>query len=492
MIWFHAAFGVFIIGVVLTMAVLIVKDSAATDWKAVLMALLLIGSGLGIGLYMAWPLVALVLDVVRGTETAREIVRAREALLDESDRAEFVSLSSSVGWCAMAMAAAAPFLSWRMRRRDPDSHRPWLVLAISPIAGAVGALHWGALSYFPAASAVPLLPALESTLQHHEVVTVLLLYWMFVWLCVLAASTWTGLTAGPWTMFLSPVPLFPWMVGEFLDFSFWPQTLCWFGSVFLGAVLNEVRTVEQAGELARRAQRAQALNRQLLDAPPGERPAFALYLRRFVSTGTLDTQQVGGDADSLDLETVLSQALRPELQLIGLNRPQAAAIVGADYLFGADADWKATFHRLAAEATLIVLLPPERGSTLSEIAWLKEQDLLSRVIFVMPETVDRDGRYAATTLPGQTLTVREERFVDHAAGWATARAAVLAQTGLDLPVYQPSGALFTIDRTHGVRQLEPLALSGSLFKVAKLRRAVTRLRQAMAPAGRTAVRRAGS
>src|SRR5271157_5342187 len=171
-----------------------------------------------------------------------------------------------------------------------------------------------------------------------------------MWLLYLAVSTWSGMRAG----------------------GFWAVAFAAVGSVFLaegkwllGGILflvwNLTRMAEDKAEVRKRSQDASELERRILAKDTRNLPRFALYLRPFISTGGLDTNPssvfCGQRGWHTDFETVLSAAIRPELHLVGLNRPQDRAIVGAGYLFGADEDWFTRFCRFAIEATFILILP---------------------------------------------------------------------------------------------------------------------------------------
>jgi hypothetical protein len=364
-----------------------------------------------------------------------------------------------------------------MRRREPESRRHWVVLIVG-LASAIVAILYGEHARVWTLLGVPgPAAAMHGLLQRHELAVVLGLNWSLVWVSVLAASTWTGLPVGPISSMLFAVPMLPWSAGEYLELSWWGKIGCWLATVPLGGLFSAVQSIERDAELARRAGRARALSARLQDMNASDRPRFALYLRRFATTGTLDTQEISANSDALDFETVLSQAVRPELHLLGLNRQDAARVVGADYLFGADEEWEANFARLAKAASLIVLLPPDRGSTLKEIQWLVDARLLGKVVFVMPETLTPGGFHAYAAAPELPMKVTTERTIDHSAEWEAAREAALA-IGLVLPAYDVNGALFALDDAGRVRVQAPLRLSRSLLKVSKLRRALARMRPA--------------
>jgi len=464
---------------------LAIADGVSDDnrWTPVIAGAILL-LFLGVTLWMAWPVVALVVDLFRGTHTASDLIEARRESAVEDVRTEFHLLRRSVDWSGMVAALVAPALWWGMRRREPESRRHWVVLTVGLVSGAVAVLHDGRPELLNMLGLATPGAAVHSVLERHDLAVVLALNWWLIWISVLAGATWTGLPVGSATAMLFAVPMLPWSAGEYLELSWWGKAGCWVAATILGFVLKDVQSAEHDGELARRARRARALSASLQDMGDHDRPQFALYLRRFATTGTLDTQEVSAQADPLDFETVLSQAVRPELHLLGLNRQGAATVVGADYLFGADAEWEATFVRLATAASLIVLLPPDQGSTLKEIRWLVDRRLLAKTVFVMPETITPGGFHAYATAPDTTVKVTEERTIDHSATWEAARGAAL-ECGLALPVYDAAGAVFTVDDAGQVRRQVKLSLSRSLFKVSTLRRALARVRPPINPGGAT-------
>lgn len=426
---------------------------------------------LGFGVWIAWPVFAGIVDLVSGSHHAREIIQARKAKTAENDRIEYVTFQKVVEGGGIAFAAAALFLSWGMRRRDPGSRRPWVVLTAGLFAGYVVLVHWG-LHVLPSGFGGDLFEQpLRGWLSRHQALMTFGLYSEILWAVGLAGSNFTGLPVGTWTAFSVPMVLLPGCIASYLNVSWRWQIVSWLLSVFLGFILNKVRKAEQWGEMAKRAARAQVLNSRLLEVDERKRPRFALYLRPFVSTGTLDTQQ---GADALDLETVLSYAVRPELSLIGLNRPQEQAIVGAGYIYGADEDWFERFQKLANNAAVIFLLPSAHRGTLDEVQWVVENRAFAKCVFLMPETVTGEGYQANVSIPS-TVRVYEDRINYHAPDWAQMRTAVFERLKILLPEYQDSGAAFMLDESGEVRLLEPLGLSRFTLKVMRLRRVIRRV-----------------
>ena len=316
--WLSAAVGLamFVAGVFV--AYLVIADGVSKDDRSTTLAAgAILAIFLAVTLWASWPIVALSVDLIRGTHSASDLVDARRLRAIEDVRLEFRLLRRCVDWAGVAALVVAPMLWWAMRAREPESRRHWVVLAVGLVTGAVAALHVAPPTLWNALGVAAPAAALHSFFERHDLAVVLALNWSLVWL---AGSTWTGLPLGPVTAILFAVPLLPVSAAEYLELSWWGKAACWVGATILGFAVKGVASAERDGEIERRARHAQALSARLLTMTGADRPRFALYLRRFATTGTLDTQEVSAEADPLDFETVLSQAVRPELHLLGLNR----------------------------------------------------------------------------------------------------------------------------------------------------------------------------
>jgi hypothetical protein len=467
--WMYAGFGMLLILVGILGVWMMILDGSHADWGTVVSwALLLVF--IGVGVWLAWPILVACKDLISGTRHAGEIIRTRESS-SAADRHRWLSLYNTIfELLAIALAAVVPLLWWGMRRREPDSRRHWVVLFVGLTTGYVVLIHRGVHIWPGNVGSGRIELPLQRMLAGRETPLTLWIGYEIIWLSLLAGSNWTGLPVGGWTAFFAPLAFLPFLIGYYLHYPLWKQFLLWFLSVALGFIFNAIREVENEFEVTKRSRRAREISRRLLGTDPRNRPRFALYLRPFASTGNLDTQQ----REPLDLETVLSYAVRPELLLLGLNRPQDKAIIGADYLYGADQDWFTRFQRLANNATLIFLLPSSHSGTLEEVAWLVEARLFQKCIFLMPETVTGSGIQGSSFVPS-TVTETDDLFIDHAPEWEDARRAVSEKTKLRLPEYQEYGAVFTMDDSGVVRRLEALRLSRFVLKVVRLRRAIKRV-----------------
>lgn len=422
------------------------------------------------GTWLAWPIFLACSDLFAHAGKASELILTRTTASSNATHHEFLTLATVVEGGAVAFAAAAPGLCWLMRREKPDSVRPWLLLAAIPI-GYVVLLHHG--FHVPPFGALGdrIVLSCQQMLKRHEAALTLGLYAENLWLGGLVGTHWTGMPVGGWTLFLAPIALVPFWVGFYLERPFWQSALLILGGIALGPVVLAIKEAEDQSEIARRATRAANQWKHFLSGGTRHGPPFALYLRSFNTTGTLDAQPASEEFDPLDLESILSAALLPGSRLLGLNREQAKAVVGADYLYGADQDWWNRFQNLANTSKLIFLVPSARGGTFTEIAWLKNQHLLSKCVFIMPETISATGFHAGSKVWVALKYVEEQSF-DHTLEWHAARQAILEQTKLVLPDYQTDGALFTLDEAGNVKSMARLRLARTLFKVAKLRRAL--------------------
>jgi hypothetical protein len=205
------------------------------------------------------------------------------------------------------------------------------------------------------------------------------------------------------------------------------------GSVFL--LLGRILTVlAQRSAQRRRDSRAAALVRGLLDEDGSrQRTPYVLYLRPFSTTGRLAVSNPKprwlplvpsyfAREATLEFETVLAEALEPDLSLVALGRP--GEHVGAGRIAVSDDRWRHVFARLVKDARWIVLIPSDHGETRWEVRELVGHDYLRKTIFLMPPTLRPGG-------------------IDVAAEWTDARAGLVAD-GVQLPPYTGAGQLFRL------------------------------------------------
>jgi hypothetical protein len=200
-------------------------------------------------------------------------------------------------------------------------------------------------------------------------------------------------------------------------------------------LLGKTLTVlAQRYEQRRRDRRAATLVSRLLEMPDSASvPPYVVYLRPFATTGRLAVANPKprwlpllpsyfAHEATLEFETVLSEALQPDLSLVALGRP--GEHVGAGRVAVTDDDWKQAFQRLVRRARWIVMIPSHEGETGWEVRQLVAQEYLGKTVFLMPPTLRPGG-------------------VDIAAHWSEARAR-LAPDGVHLPAYTGAGQLFRL------------------------------------------------
>jgi hypothetical protein len=467
--WIGTAIGLFFMaGGALALWILLFDKFEDGTWRTRLLGVALAAAIAGAGVWMAWPLALGVWDLFAGSHEAHKLVVARESKHAASVQAEFGRFRSGMKTAALIWAVAAPFLWWLMRRAEPDSRRARALLLAVP-AGYAVLVQWGR-GAFPGS-------VIETSLKHflerHDTAWAFALYAETMWLGPMVGAFFAGMPIGPWTILLVPVAVTPYWIGYYLGYPFWKLMLCWLAAVLIGVVVNAVRQAEEESEGARRAVRARGFERAVLSDENGHQ--FALYLRPFRLTGTLEAQQLSEAADPLDFETILAAAVRPKLRLLGLNTQQYTKILGADYVYHGN-EWEDVVRRLARAAQVVFVLPGVGTTVDKEIKWLREERLLSRCVFIMPETMTGKGWQFYTAVPS---TVKRTDYcdIDHSADWAAAQQAML-ELGLALPDYRPEGALFTLRDEGRLNALAPLHLAGTPWKVRRVRKALEQLRRA--------------
>ena len=179
----------------------------------------------------------------------------------------------------------------------------------------------------------------------------------------------------------------------------------------------------------RRNRRAGALLNDVLNhKKAGDNTETVLFLRPFSTTGRLTVANPKrrrlpilpsyfARENTLEFETLLSEALEPGLSLIALGRP--GEHIGAGRIIASDSDWKDVFQRLALHTRWIVLIPSDEGETRWEVEWLVSHGLLNKVVFLMPPQLRPGG-------------------IDIQEYWNRVRDG-LKSAAVDLPAYTPAG-----------------------------------------------------
>jgi len=280
-------------------------------------------------------------------------------------------------------------------------------------------------------------------------------------LAVLAATYWVGTTfarhlaavyIGPITFTLT---LFAWICFWFAtygDMNLAIKVLLWVVCAFLLWIIKQVQPYESDGEQSKRDERAeQILNAVLSGSGYSTYPKFSVFL-----LGPLDY-----------LEEVLARAVLPRSQLLTISVPGEARVISVR--------WQCEFQKVTSEALNIFVTVANDQGTLRAVRWLIDQDNLAKSIFVMPETPTATGVHFGNWLPELPVTIgwtESSEEIDHAPRWQRAVEAFRKETGITLPPYDRRRATFTLRDDGSVHAIAPLNLSRSVFRVAKVRKAV--------------------
>jgi hypothetical protein len=191
----------------------------------------------------------------------------------------------------------------------------------------------------------------------------------------------------------------------------------------------------------------------------GHAPPYFLYLRPFFLTRRMDlanpkhaqiptTVNFYSEGKKIDLETMLERAVRKYGILLALGQP--GEMLGAGRLAVDDKEWKERFEALAVAAECIFVIPSHTTGCKWEIEWLRGHAYLSRSVFIMPPKLDRQK-------------------VDIEQRWRQA-ASALVGSGINLPIYNPSGLLFTLNPAGSVAAVREIGNTAHLrAKVAEIR-----------------------
>ena len=261
--------------------------------------------------------------------------------------------------------------------------------------------------------------------------------------------------------------------------------------VVVGAPLASIANAAYRAD-GRRAQSARNVAATQLDTALARGDVgigrYALYLRPFATTDRLEAQPLGTAVDipghipvHLDLESLLTRALRKECPLVALGR-EGEMHEGAGRITVPDDRWQDAITRLANHATILLIVPSAHSGTLWELKQLEDRELLSRALMVMPEQ-------PRTTPSGVWSTTEKDRLLDvgiktynasdhtYDIGGEWAKAIEASNNiSLHLPAYSAAGALFTIDPTSRcVNRIVPLASSVLTRKISYLRAVLSHL-----------------
>ncbi len=198
----------------------------------------------------------------------------------------------------------------------------------------------------------------------------------------------------------------------------------------LGGALGEVAVRAVAG--------LQSIDRLKSGEPVAEREVLetekrgqVLYLRPLLSAGHLqlrnqclhDAFRAGyrSEADNITLEALLYRAIAVEMNFISLGgRPEDYGATRMIMAAGGT-EWQSTLKLFEQEADLILMVPHLSEGVRWEVELLCERRSLGKTLFVMPPL--------ATDVDVPRL-------------WAEA-SPMMSECGLDVPLYQPDGNLFS-------------------------------------------------
>lgn len=182
----------------------------------------------------------------------------------------------------------------------------------------------------------------------------------------------------------------------------------------------------------RRDRRADRLLKQIVDAgKSGKHPDYVLFLRPFSTTGRLTVANPSrrwlpllpryfSHQNTLEFETLLSEAIAPGMPLIALGRP--GEHIGAGRVAISDEKWKEAFQLLVQHASWIVLIPNDQGETRWEVEWLASNGYFNKVVMLMPPKL-------------------KSSEIDIDSYWDQVRQGLKA-AGIELPAYKPAGQFF--------------------------------------------------
>lgn len=235
----------------------------------------------------------------------------------------------------------------------------------------------------------------------------------------------------------------------------------------------------------RRDARATRLARAVMAGEPVER--FALYLRPFVTSDRLAAQAppafpMAEVPVHLDAETLLARGLRATVPVIALGK-SGDTVEGAARVTVSDDAWRETVEALARRAEFIVMVPLSRPGTMWELEWLKQSNLLSKIVFIMPEIPHEtpsgvvSWQESADRIFDAGVRVYEAsaHMLDWQKEWLETER-VTRNFGLQFPPLAAVGAVYTMNPSTGaVKDIVPLALTTLARRTSYLRTSVMRL-----------------
>lgn len=167
--------------------------------------------------------------------------------------------------------------------------------------------------------------------------------------------------------------------------------------IFFGTWGSEVREQKEIeGQIKR--------NRHAKAAITGKDDRFSLYLRPFVLDSELlifkeETaseiivdfmKYFDSGSRSNSLEEVIAEAMEPYSPLISFHSENETFGVGAGKVTSLNHEWKSRFAFLAERAQQILIIPFISEGILWEMHWLKNKNKLSKCMFIMPPTEQKN------------------------------------------------------------------------------------------------------
>lgn len=426
----------------------------------------------GIAVWLAWPLVLLIVDWLTQSEHLARYIENRKAQQVE----HIASQARAFAWFAIAGAIVhvpgALVLAHFLRKDCPRSVEPWFMLAmvlpLSAIVLAAKAQAWTGAA-FPLSG---FLVTVNDSISAMGIAAILI-WWASIWMCGIAARLIAALPMGPVAAFVTPVATMPFLFGYYQGYGWGWLTLLVFASGLLGFIVNGVRKIENETIEEVRNKKAEVLvSRVLAGIESDDVPDYALFLRPFRGTGKLDTQS-GEAVEALDLETILARVLKPRW-FVGLGSQMERSILGAGRVYFRDVEWWDSVRVLAKHAACIIIVPSAHEGTLKEIRWLYEEHLLPKCVFIMPP-MPNGGPLRVDLRGSSPVFFKNDTVADQAALWSTARAALRESPGIELTPYDARGALLGLDVEGRVVRIVPLDLGSAFLKVRRLKRAIMSL-----------------
>ncbi|MEM9811341.1 MAG: hypothetical protein AAF913_01625 [Pseudomonadota bacterium] len=171
----------------------------------------------------------------------------------------------------------------------------------------------------------------------------------------------------------------------------------------------------------------------------------------------------------------LFDLIEPALRRAGL-RPVALGQTlplppdhGTAFVLTTDETWWSVFQELSRSAAILVLIPEITPSLQREMRWLREADLISKVILVMPPEALFVVHY--TTADGGVEGGPAGPNAARKAGWEETVQHWARDLGVELPSYDRRGALITFG-TAGTVRSSPLRSFGTESYLHAVRRRV--------------------